>query len=44
LIVAWEDANAAELGGWFAKVLESQRAYQAQWANAHEYRDSKPAQ
>lgn len=44
LIVAWEEANAAELGGWFAKVLESQRAYQAQWANAHEYRDSKPAQ
>lgn len=39
----WEDATAAELGGWFAKILESQRAYSAKWSNAHEYRDSKPA-
>lgn len=38
----WEDENAAELGGWFARVLEHQRAYEALWANAHEYRDSKP--
>ena len=42
LTLAWEDANSAEIGGWFAKVLESQRAYKAKWANAHIYRDSKP--
>ena len=42
LVVAWEDATAAELGGWFAKILDHQRAFQARWANAHEYRDSKP--
>ena len=44
LITAWEDENAAELGDWFAKVLESQRAFQELWKNAHEYRDSKPIQ
>ncbi len=38
----WEDKTAAEAGGWFAKALEAQRAYQAAWGNAHEYRDSKP--
>ena len=42
LTTEWEDANAAELGGWFARVLESQREFQARWANDHEYRDSKP--
>jgi len=44
LTTEWEDANAAELGGWFTRVLEDQRAFQARWVNAHEYRDSKPSQ
>ena len=44
LTVAWEDKTAAELGGWFAKVLDSQRAYQAAWAHSHEYRDNKKGQ
>jgi TRAP-type mannitol/chloroaromatic compound transport system substrate-binding protein len=44
LTVEWEDKTAAELGGWFSKVLTSQRAYQASWANSHEYRDNKKGQ
>lgn len=42
LIRDWEDENATELGGWFARVLEHQREYEALWANAHVYRDMKP--
>lgn len=42
LTVAWEDKTAADAGGWFKKVLDHQRAFKARWANAHEYRDSKP--
>lgn len=41
LAQAWADKTSAELGGWFTKVLESQRAYQKLWANAHKYRDSR---
>jgi len=41
LAEAWADKNSEELGGWFTKVLENQRAYKALWANAHKYRDSK---
>ena len=41
LAQAWADKNSAELGGWFAKVLEDQRAYKELWKNAHKYRDSK---
>jgi TRAP-type mannitol/chloroaromatic compound transport system substrate-binding protein len=42
LVREWEDENAARLGGWFARVLELQREYEALWGNAHVYRDMKP--
>jgi TRAP-type mannitol/chloroaromatic compound transport system substrate-binding protein len=34
----WEDETAAAEGGWFAKVLESQRNFMQQWAAAPLYR------
>ncbi len=40
LSFAWADKVAAEQGGWFKKVMDHQRAYQASWANAHKYRDT----
>ena len=44
LSYAWADRVAAEEGGWFQKILDSQRAYEKAWANAYKYRDSvKPA-
>ncbi len=41
LAAAWADKVAKEQGGWFARLLESQRAYQKRWANAYKYRDTK---
>ncbi|WP_282607172.1 TRAP transporter substrate-binding protein DctP [Pelagibius sp. Alg239-R121] len=41
LAQAWADKTSGELGGWFTKILENQRAYKALWANAHKYRDTK---
>jgi TRAP-type mannitol/chloroaromatic compound transport system substrate-binding protein len=35
---AWEDKTSKELGGWFTKVLESQRAFVKQWEVAGQYR------
>jgi hypothetical protein len=35
---AWEDKTSKELGGWFTKVLESQRAFVKQWEVASQYR------
>jgi TRAP-type mannitol/chloroaromatic compound transport system substrate-binding protein len=35
---AWEDETAASEGGWFAKVLASQRSFADRWANASLYR------
>jgi TRAP-type mannitol/chloroaromatic compound transport system substrate-binding protein len=43
LAKAWADKNSSELGGWFAKILDNQRAYQQLWKNAGKYRDSKPS-
>ncbi|MEM7774091.1 MAG: TRAP transporter substrate-binding protein DctP [Pseudomonadota bacterium] len=34
----WEDKTAADEGGWFEKVLKSQRAFVKQWETAGEYR------
>lgn len=34
----WEDSTAAAEGGWFQKVLDSQRAFMKQWETASEYR------
>ena len=34
----WEDKTAAAEGGWFARVLESQRAFVEQWETAGSYR------
>ena len=41
LAQAWADKTSGQLGGWFTKVLENQRAYKTLWANAYKYRDSK---
>jgi TRAP-type mannitol/chloroaromatic compound transport system substrate-binding protein len=35
---AWEDKTAAAEGGWFKKVLDSQRAFVKQWETASQYR------
>jgi TRAP-type mannitol/chloroaromatic compound transport system substrate-binding protein len=35
---AWEDKTSKELGGWFTKVLDSQRAFVKQWEVASQYR------
>ena len=35
---AWEDRTMTELGGWFEKVLASQRAFVKRWENASLYR------
>lgn len=34
----WEDSTAAKEGGWFKKVLDSQRAFVEQWKTASQYR------
>ena len=34
----WEDKTAAKEGGWFKKVLDSQRAFVRQWETASQYR------
>ncbi len=34
----WEDKTVAAQGGWFKRVLESQRAFVKQWETASEYR------
>jgi TRAP-type mannitol/chloroaromatic compound transport system substrate-binding protein len=34
----WEDRTAAAEGGWFKKVLDSQRAFVRQWESASQYR------
>ncbi len=35
---AWEDKTSAAEGGWFKKVLDSQRAFVKQWQAATQYR------
>lgn len=35
---AWEDKTAEAEGGWFKKVLDSQRAFTKQWETAGQYR------
>jgi TRAP-type mannitol/chloroaromatic compound transport system substrate-binding protein len=35
---AWEDKYVAAEGGWFQKVIESQRAFVKKWAPASQYR------
>jgi hypothetical protein len=35
---AWEDRTVAELGGWFERVLTSQRDFVKRWENASLYR------
>jgi len=40
LAQTWADKTSADAGGWFTKILDAQRAYQEQWANAYKYRDS----
>ncbi|MBL6927777.1 MAG: TRAP transporter substrate-binding protein DctP [Rhodospirillales bacterium] len=35
---AWIDKTKKELGGWFAKVVDSQRAYYEKWSTASLYR------
>ena len=34
----WADEIAAKEGGWFAKVLASQREFEQRWSQAHRYR------
>ena len=34
----WIDKTSKELGGWFTKVVESQRAYHEKWKTARTYR------
>jgi hypothetical protein len=34
----WEDRTMADLGGWFEKVLTSQREFMKRWENASLYR------